>query len=352
MKTYKLFGLITILALLIAAMPMQNADGSDVFVYKLYPSWTEPCGGGVFSAYVGPPDYGYVSPGATALYLGREAGIIKAGLALDPDGHYWDEGLFAFKPNVTIDVLAAGTLTYDVMNQYGENPVWITIEIDTGEVDDRGDNTTYQFVPTTNPADWHTVDAAAGLWQKWNNNMGDTTGNPSIPLSDVVTAHAGLNVVRAYLRLGMGDSYHGTAGLGTVAWVDKATIGGVMYDFVLPAKYFDGFFQPIDNDTVNIAKAGQAIPVKWRLVDFCVPVSDPTSFEGLHSYNVSCDSVTEIPTDVIEEYAGNSGLQYQGDGNWQFNWKTSKTYANTCRAMYVEFSNGTFSPVVIFQFKK
>ena len=45
----------------------------------------------------------------------------------------------------------------------GENPVWMTIEIDTGVVDDRDDNTTYQFVPTMNPGDWHTVDAAAGL---------------------------------------------------------------------------------------------------------------------------------------------------------------------------------------------
>ena len=44
-------------------------------------------------------------------------------------------------------------------------------------------------------------------------------------LSDVAAAHTGLNVVRAYLRLGMGDSYHGSAGLGTVAWVDKATLG-------------------------------------------------------------------------------------------------------------------------------
>jgi hypothetical protein len=210
-----------------------QADGSVVFVDNLQPSWTAPGGGGVFAAYVGPPDYGYVSPGATAVYLGREAGIIKAGLAPDPDdGHYWDEGLFAFKPNVTIDKFADGTLTYDVVNQFGENPVWMTIEIDTWVVGDRADNTTYQFVPTSNDPFWHTVDAADGLWQKWNNNMGDVTGNPEISLSGVAAAHTGLDVVRAYLRLGMGDSYHGIDGLGTVAWVDKATLGGVTYDFV------------------------------------------------------------------------------------------------------------------------
>jgi hypothetical protein len=203
-----------------------------VYVYNLQPSWTEAGGGGVFSAYIGPPDYGYVSPGTTAIFSGRQAGIIKAGLNVDPDGHYWDEGLFGFKPTITINNLASMPLTYDVVNQEGTNPVWMTIEIDTGVVGDRADNTVYQFVPATNPSAWHTVDAGTGQWQKWNDGMGDVTGNPLISLSAVAATHSGLDVVRAYLRLGMGDSYNGT-GSGTVAWVDKATIGGVMYDFVV-----------------------------------------------------------------------------------------------------------------------
>jgi hypothetical protein len=42
------------------------------------------------------------------------------------------------------------------------------------------------------------------------------------------------------------------------------------------------------------------------------------------------------PTDAIEEAAsGSSGLQYNGDGYWQFNWKTLKNNANTCRTMYI-----------------
>ncbi len=108
----------------------------------------------------------------------------------------------------------------------------MTIEIDTGVVGNRADNTTYQHVPTTNPASWHTVNAAAGQWQKWNDGAGDTTGNPLISLSAVATAHSGCNVVRAYLRLGLGDSYHGT-GSGTVGWVDKVTISTMTYDFVV-----------------------------------------------------------------------------------------------------------------------
>ena len=220
-----------------------RAEAADtiVLVDNLQPSWTAPGGKGVYSAYYGPPYYtaGPVSPGITALYDGREAGIIKAGLTVDPiSGIYKDEGLFGFVPNITIDSFAAGTLSYDVQNQYGENPVWMTTEIDTGVVGDRTDNTKYQFVPTTNPAGWHTVNAAAGLWQKWNDNQGDVTGNPLISLSAVAAAHTGCNVIRTYLRLGMGDSYHGIAGLGTVAWVDKATIGTVTYDFVVPTYWY------------------------------------------------------------------------------------------------------------------
>jgi hypothetical protein len=113
---------------------------------------------------------------------------------------------------------------------------------------------------------------------------------------------------------------------------------------------FTGFFQPIDMNTVNIAKAGQTIPVKWRLTDANgLPISDPAVFVRLYTQTGSCSSST--PPDVVEAYSGSSGLQYLGDGYWQFNWKTLKSYAGTCRAMYIEFSGGMTSPVVYFQFK-
>lgn len=194
-------------------------------------------GGGVYSAYYAPSSdvAPAASPGLTQVYDGREAGIIKAGLVLSGDGHYWDEGLFAFKPTFTIDQFAAGTVTYDVENQEGSNPVWMTIEIDTGVVGNRSDNTNYQFIPASNPAGWHTVDAAAGQWQLMDSN-GNGVG-PLMSLSEVAAANSGLDVVRVYLRLGMGDSYRGT-GSGTVAWVDKVTIGSTTYDFVTPKYWY------------------------------------------------------------------------------------------------------------------
>jgi len=44
---------------------------------------------------------------------------------------------------------------------------------------------------------------------------------------------------------------------------------------------FAGFFEPIDNEIVNVAKAGQAIPVKWRLTDFTgMPLAIPRALLG------------------------------------------------------------------------
>jgi hypothetical protein len=105
---------------------------------------------------------------------------------------------------------------------------------------------------------------------------------------------------------------------------------------------YAGFFSPVDNPpTVNAAKAGQAIPVKWRLTDANgVGISDLGSFKSLTSYGISCTILTG-PVEVIpEEASSTSGLQYLGDGNWQYNWKTSKGYANTCRRMILNLKDG------------
>jgi hypothetical protein len=107
---------------------------------------------------------------------------------------------------------------------------------------------------------------------------------------------------------------------------------------------FSGFFAPVDNlPTVNNAKAGQAIPTKWRLTDFSgAPISDPASFVSLTAYPVTCGVWNGVPGDTLPEVAsGNSGLQYLGDGHWQFNWKTPKTYANLCMIARVTLNDGT-----------
>ncbi len=196
---------------------------STVKVSNLQPQWDSVGGEGVWSAYYAPDSHSPgISPGTTAIYDGRDAGIIKAGLTISSDGHYWDEGLLAFKldPSVGIANFASQALTFDVENETGANPVWVRIRLVSGAL--------YQFVPTTNPAGWHTVNAAAGNWYLMNN--GNATG-PARTFTEIAGDNPGTSVDRVYLTLGMGDSYHGT-GSGTIAWVDKVKIGCVTYDFI------------------------------------------------------------------------------------------------------------------------
>ena len=116
---------------------------------------------------------------------------------------------------------------------------------------------------------------------------------------------------------------------------------------------FYGFNSPVDNPPiVNNAKAGSVIPVKWRIADYDgTSISDPASFNSLESFGVGCESFSGYPNDAVEEQsAGASGLQYLGDGNWQFNWKTSKSYAKQCRIMVLNLSDGS-SHTAKFKFK-
>ena len=124
---------------------------------------------------------------------------------------------------------------------------------------------------------------------------------------------------------------------------------------VLSAFYnFTGFYAPVDNSpVVNLVQAGQAVPVKWRLTDANgVPVTDPSSFLSVSSYQVSCGDYTGAPESAVDEAAaGSSGLLYLGNGNWQFNWKTPKDYAGQCRVMLLNLKDVSDHQAQ-FKFKK
>ena len=121
---------------------------------------------------------------------------------------------------------------------------------------------------------------------------------------------------------------------------------------ITTAYTFTGFFSPIDNPPmVNQANAGRTIPTKWRLTTTSgVAVSDPNSFVSLTSRLVSCGTFSGAAPDEIETYVGNSGLQYQGNGNWHYNWATPKSYAGQCRIMTVTLNDGS-THTANFKFK-
>jgi hypothetical protein len=88
---------------------------------------------------------------------------------------------------------------------------------------------------------------------------------------------------------------------------------------------FSGFSSPVDiAPTLNIAKAGQTVPLKWRITDANgAPVTNLSSV-SVTVASLSCSLGTT--TDALEEYAsGNSRLQNLGNGYYQFNWKTPRT---------------------------
>jgi hypothetical protein len=114
---------------------------------------------------------------------------------------------------------------------------------------------------------------------------------------------------------------------------------------------FAGFFQPIDNGAVlNKAKAGSAIPVKFSLRGdkglAIFAAGYPTAKK------VTCDAAA--PTDLMEELATGttSGLKYDATADqYNYTWKTSTAYANTCQQLVVKFVDGS-TKTALFQFVK
>jgi hypothetical protein len=103
---------------------------------------------------------------------------------------------------------------------------------------------------------------------------------------------------------------------------------------------FAGFFAPVDKpNTLNVSKAGQAIPLKWRLTDALGNAITNLTGATIVVGSYACNTV--VPTDLIEEYAaGSSGLQNLGDGYYQFNWKSPTSYANSCKTIGLELGEG------------
>ena len=116
---------------------------------------------------------------------------------------------------------------------------------------------------------------------------------------------------------------------------------------------FTGFASPVDNNNVmNSAKAGQAIPLKWRLTDANgAPVANLSSVK-VTAASLNCNLGTTI--DQLEEYAaGASALQNLGNGYYQFNWKSPTTYASSCKTLNVDMGEGAaVTHTALFKFTK
>lgn len=131
--------------------------------------------------------------------------------------------------------------------------------------------------------------------------------------------------------------------------VQRATVVGST------ASHFTGFAAPVDNNGVlNTVKAGQVVPLKWRLTTAAgVPVTNLAAADvKVTVTGLSCSAGTTV--DALEEYAaGASGLQNLGNGYYQWNWKTPKTYAGSCKTMKLDLGEaGDVTHDALFKFTK
>ena len=115
---------------------------------------------------------------------------------------------------------------------------------------------------------------------------------------------------------------------------------------------FSGFRPPVGNPpALNIVNAGSTIPVKWALQDAAGNYyRSLNAITSISSTPIRCPNATTDPVggDVA---AGLAGLKYDTTSEqYVYNWPTLKSWAGTCRRLYVGFADAT-TPFADFQFK-
>jgi len=115
---------------------------------------------------------------------------------------------------------------------------------------------------------------------------------------------------------------------------------------------FNGFLPPIANPpVVNIAKAGQTIPVKWQLLDSGGKyISDVGAVASLQSAPSACDAAPSVIIWDTVEPAGGSSLRYDAvSQQFVYNWQTSKSWTG-CWTLQLTLNDGT-THLAKFSFK-
>jgi uncharacterized repeat protein (TIGR01451 family) len=111
---------------------------------------------------------------------------------------------------------------------------------------------------------------------------------------------------------------------------------------------FTGFFSPVNNiPTLNSVNAGAAVPIKFSLSGN----KGLNIFAANNPYSVSLNCSSSDPgVDITETVnAGGSSLSFGGD-QYNYVWKTSSSWAGTCRQLVVTLNDGSVH-VANFKFK-
>lgn len=106
-----------------------------------------------------------------------------------------------------------------------------------------------------------------------------------------------------------------------------------------PAPTLPPFEPPVDNDEANKAKAGRMIPFRFTVTDNGEPV---TGLSEVTTTSTAHPCPTQLDGDAVESYvSGESGTLIDlGGGRYQYNWKTPKSWAGSCRTLTLDVGDG------------
>ena len=175
-----------------------------------------------------------------------------------------------------------------------------------------------------------------------------SVSNPLVLTFNIDPALVPVDIFRDGVVVGACTGTPGTAapspciasGAGT-SQVTVLTAAASHWNIGLRRYTFSGFFSPVDNQpTVNLAKGGSAIPLKFGLGGDRGLAIFAAGYPK--SQVVTCDSTA--PVDGIDQTAspGAATLSFDpGSARYQYVWKTDKAWKGTCRQLVVRFQDGS-----------
>lgn len=254
-----------------------------------------------------------VSPDGSKAYVSRDSGIVSI---IDLTNNTEAGTVFVGTLPVGLAVNAAGSRLY-VANSGSDNVSVIDTSIASpAEI--------AQIVVGDNPQGV-SLNAAGDRLYVVNRGTGAAPGTVSV-------VNTGTNAVVETLTvgsmpMGLGSFIHHPSVQYTLTWV-----------------------RPTNGSTTGV-NAGSTVPVHWSMTDANgTAISDLAVVTGITSAPCASGSSTAAASARIRaSSAGSSHLRYNTD-NFQFNWKTDKAWAGSCRQLIVQLNDGS-SHFLTFQFR-
>ena len=115
---------------------------------------------------------------------------------------------------------------------------------------------------------------------------------------------------------------------------------------------FVGFQPPVDAPPIlNTVNAGSTVPIKWTLANAAGTLyANLDAVQSLSSRQIRCPSENTDPAGQDVPIGTTDFLKITNGTVFQFNWKTSTAFRNTCRRFYIHLSDGS-TPYTDFKFR-